>query len=178
MESESLGCVDLKGSPIPEGHPFSPGPDGCLLCVCSLGRPILCRSALCAPPKNCRLSRENLGGETCCQFYCTDNSSSGGELGLRLVASGITAILSLALLFFLIYRLRQRKRPSSVECSSSSESSSEEGEDGGSLDEPPPPPHWWWGKPAFHQHHPPPSYDEAVYLDPPPAYSEQEPTRI
>ena len=31
------------------------------------------------------------------------------DIGLRLVACGVTAIFSLALLFFLIYRLRQRK---------------------------------------------------------------------
>jgi len=31
------------------------------------------------------------------------------DLGLRLVACGVTAIFSIALLFFLIYRLRSRK---------------------------------------------------------------------
>ena len=36
-------------------------------------------------------------------------SGSVSDLGLRLMASAITAIFSLSLLFFLIYRLRQRK---------------------------------------------------------------------
>ena len=38
-----------------------------------------------------------------------EHGSAAADIGLRLVACGVTAIFSLALLFFLIYRLRQRK---------------------------------------------------------------------
>ena len=52
-------------------------------------------------------------GDACCEWVCDqwDDSVSGSvsDLGLRLMASAITAIFSLSLLFFLIYRLRQRK---------------------------------------------------------------------
>ncbi|KAJ9584307.1 hypothetical protein L9F63_021338, partial [Diploptera punctata] len=59
-------------------------------------------------------------GNSCCEFICLDDTlpktSSDGigpdsntDLGLRLIASAVTAILSLSLLFFLIHRLRQRK---------------------------------------------------------------------
>ncbi|XP_040583068.1 integral membrane protein DGCR2/IDD [Lepeophtheirus salmonis] len=166
LEAER-GCLDLKGQHVPDGHPFSPGPDGCLVCMCSLGAPILCRSVLCAPPKNCRSTGV---GDTCCQFYCLDPDSSlpsspSGELGLRLVASGITAILSLALLFFLIYRLRQRKRGEEDVHSSDDEDIAVTGR---YL------PYWWWKQDRL----PPPSYDDAVYLDPPPPYSPPPPLNM
>lgn len=67
-------------------------------------------------------------GTACCEFICLDDTLSsvthdktdvnGGntsdpsanyDLGLRLVASCITAVLSLSLLLYLIHRLRQRK---------------------------------------------------------------------
>ena len=52
-------------------------------------------------------------GDACCEWVCDkwDEAVSGSvsDLGLRLMASAITAIFSLSLLFFLIYRLRQRK---------------------------------------------------------------------
>ena len=52
-------------------------------------------------------------GDACCEWVCDqwDDSVSGSvsDLGLRLMASAITAIFSLSLLFFLIYRLRQRR---------------------------------------------------------------------
>ena len=62
-------------------------------------------------------------GKTCCDFICLDDmlpkrpDGSGGpggglssnDFGLRMVASAVTAILSLTLLLFLIHRLRQRK---------------------------------------------------------------------
>ena len=38
-----------------------------------------------------------------------DANSPSTDLGLRMVASAVTAILSLALLLFLIHRLRQRR---------------------------------------------------------------------
>lgn len=64
--------------------------------------------------KDCKSFRV---GNSCCEFICLDDTilnRDGGhdlnaDLGLRLIASAITAILSLSLLFFLIHRLRQRK---------------------------------------------------------------------
>lgn len=37
------------------------------------------------------------------------DGGASSDMGLRLVASCVTAILSLSLIFFLIHRLRQRK---------------------------------------------------------------------
>jgi len=104
-------CVDNKGQHIPEGLLFTPGPDECKVCTCMRQLPILCRTVLCAPPTGCRTL---MAGESCCEWVCNswDTPTSQkpvSDLGLRLVASGVTAILSLSLLFFLIYRLRQRK---------------------------------------------------------------------
>ena len=53
-------------------------------------------------------------GDACCEWVCDkweDEAGAGAvsDLGLRLMASAITAIFSLSLLFFLIYRLRQRR---------------------------------------------------------------------
>lgn len=38
-----------------------------------------------------------------------DGNWVGGDLGLRLVATAVTAVLSLALLAFLFYRLKRRR---------------------------------------------------------------------
>ena len=79
------------------------------VCTCLRQLPVLCRTVLCAPPQGCRSLRV---GDACCEWVCDHwEGAEGGvsELGLRLVASAVTAILSLSLLFFLIYRLRQRK---------------------------------------------------------------------
>ena len=102
-------CVDNKRQNIPEGLLFTPGPDECQVCTCLRTRPVLCRTVLCAPPKNCLSLRV---GEACCQWICDEWETPPGsisDVGLRLVASAITAIFSLSLLFFLIYRLRQRR---------------------------------------------------------------------
>ena len=65
-------------------------------------------------------------GSSCCEFICLDNTEvgndegsidvtwgdenwNGGDLGLRLVATAVTAVLSLALLAFLFYRLKRRR---------------------------------------------------------------------
>lgn len=65
-------------------------------------------------------------GSSCCEFICLDNTEGGndegsidvtwgdenwvgGDLGLRLVATAVTAVLSLALLAFLFYRLKRRR---------------------------------------------------------------------
>lgn len=69
--------------------------------------PVLCRTVLCAPPQGCRSLR--VGG-ACCEWTCDRwHEDEVSDLGLRLVASAVTAILSLSLLSFLIYRLRQRR---------------------------------------------------------------------
>ena len=82
----------------------------CQVCTCLRQLPVLCRTVLCAPPQGCRSLRV---GDACCEWVCDkwDDSVTGtvSDLGLRLMASAITAIFSLSLLFFLIYRLRQRK---------------------------------------------------------------------
>merc|ERR1712156_1009209 len=102
-------CVDNRGMTIPEGMLFEPGPDQCQVCTCLRQLPVLCRTVPCGPPQGCLSVR---AGDGCCQWFCDRWENEGSQisdLGLRLVASAVTAILSLALLFFLIYRLRQRK---------------------------------------------------------------------
>ena len=80
------------------------------VCTCLRQLPVLCRTVLCAPPQGCHSLR---AGDACCEWVCDrwdeGEGSQVSDLGLRLVASAVTAILSLSLLFFLIYRLRQRK---------------------------------------------------------------------
>ncbi|XP_046751937.1 uncharacterized protein LOC124414871 isoform X1 [Diprion similis] len=121
----SGSCKDLQGRFFESGFHYSPGPDACTLCVCDNGNPKWCKAVLCSQPQDCKSFRV---GTTCCEFICMDdtlpvgggdgNSGIGGglgdgntssDMGLRLVASCITAILSLSLIFFLIHRLRQRK---------------------------------------------------------------------
>ena len=68
----------------------------------------------CAPPSNCKSIRM---GDGCCEWICLekypDGHDEGGDgdgvvaaadVNLRLVASAVTAICSVTLLFFLIYR--------------------------------------------------------------------------
>ncbi|TRY63345.1 hypothetical protein TCAL_04014 [Tigriopus californicus] len=115
------GCIDLDGKPIPHGFLFAPGPDECLVCTCSDGLQSLCRTVLCSPPPDCKSLRV---GNQCCQWICLDDIHPHGgsdfdphnlgnsgvvDIKLRLVASAVMAIFSLALLAFLIYRLRKRK---------------------------------------------------------------------
>lgn len=115
INQESSGqCIDNRGQMIPEGMLFEPGPDECQVCTCLRQLPVLCRTVLCAPPQGCRSLRV---GDACCEWVCDqwepgdqpNGSGTVSDLGLRLVASAVTAIVSLCLLFFLIYRLRQRK---------------------------------------------------------------------
>ncbi|XP_063223377.1 integral membrane protein DGCR2/IDD-like [Bacillus rossius redtenbacheri] len=111
-------CVDLNGRTISHGLHYVPGPDTCTLCVCDNGYPKWCKAVLCSPPQDCKSFRV---GNSCCEFICLDDTLSktspeggagegGTDLGLRLIASTVTAVLSLSLLFFLIHRLRQRKK--------------------------------------------------------------------
>nr|XP_053643577.1 integral membrane protein DGCR2/IDD-like isoform X2 [Cherax quadricarinatus] len=112
----SWECIALDGERIPNGETYVPGPDYCTVCKCDEGKPRVCQAVLCQPPQDCKSFRL---GRTCCDFICLDNMlphlpGGGGnnpstDLGLRMVASAVTAILSLALLLFLIHRLRQRR---------------------------------------------------------------------
>ncbi|XP_044575033.1 GATA zinc finger domain-containing protein 7-like isoform X3 [Cotesia glomerata] len=122
-------CKDLQGQTYDSGFYYIPEP--CTLCVCDNGNPKWCKAVICRlsqksiPKQDCKSFRI---GTPCCEFICLDDtlssvtndktdgiegnngdSSASYDLGLRLVASCITAILSLSLLFFLIHRLRQRK---------------------------------------------------------------------
>ncbi|XP_033226421.1 uncharacterized protein LOC117178951 isoform X1 [Belonocnema kinseyi] len=124
-------CKDLQGRSYETGFHYIPGPEPCTLCVCENGNPKWCKAVICTfpqetlPKQDCKSFRF---GNTCCEFICMDdtlssvsNDKTEGEgttiaegnanydTGLRLVASCITAVLSLSLLFFLIHRLRQRK---------------------------------------------------------------------
>lgn len=117
-------CQDITGRTIPGGNHYVPGPDSCTVCLCDGGKPKWCQAVLCAAPKDCKSFRI---GSSCCEFICLDNTEEGGrdegsiditwgdgnwvggDLGLRLIATAVTAVLSLALLAFLFYRLRRRR---------------------------------------------------------------------
>ncbi|XP_014244691.1 uncharacterized protein LOC106663947 [Cimex lectularius] len=109
-----MDCRDLHGRTISPGLHFVPGPDACTLCVCDNGAPKWCKAVLCSPPQDCKSFRV---GNSCCEFICLDDTLGkndsehdfNADLGLRLIATAITAILSLSLLVFLLHRLRQRK---------------------------------------------------------------------
>lgn len=110
----SWECVAIDGMRVANGEMFVPGPDYCTVCRCEEGKYKECQSVLCQPPQNCKSFRL---GRTCCDFICLDDKlptlpdadGPSTDLGLRMVASAVTAILSLALLLFLIHRLRQRR---------------------------------------------------------------------
>ncbi|KAK7086518.1 hypothetical protein SK128_015952 [Halocaridina rubra] len=115
--TSSWECFALDGQRIPHGQTYVPGPDYCTVCKCEGGIARMCQAVLCQPPQDCKSFRV---GNTCCDFICLDDMlpklPGGGngpnattDLGLRMVASAVTAILSLALLLFLIHRLRQRR---------------------------------------------------------------------
>lgn len=131
----------------------------------------------CAPPrKNCNNIR--LDDESCCYWTCLDdllpNEGTGidnqvADIKLRLMASSLTAIFSVALLLFLIYRLRTKRLQGAQrrqEDDLSVDSALEQG--AGAYPMSTPRSHWhplgWWkpqpnlfdGRPA------PPSYDDAM----------------
>lgn len=66
---------------------------------------------LCEAFSKCKSFQTVGSGNNCCEVICLDDQFSDGstDFGIWLVASGITATLSLSLLFFLVNRLRQRK---------------------------------------------------------------------
>lgn len=117
-------CKDQQGRIYENTFIYIPGPEPCTLCVCDNGNPKWCRALVCKYAEEyCKSTRH-----ICCQYICLDdtvlsipNDKSDGigsnandaatnyDIGLRSVASFVTAVLSLSLLFFLIHRLRQRK---------------------------------------------------------------------
>ncbi|XP_043497895.1 uncharacterized protein LOC122521327 isoform X1 [Polistes fuscatus] len=118
---DGVACKDLQGRSYETGYLYFPGPEPCTFCVCDNGNPKWCKAVICKfLEEDCKSMRRS---EKCCEFICLNdaNEKSDGsgtnlvegsvnyDIGLRSVASFVTAILSLSLLFFLIYRLRQRK---------------------------------------------------------------------
>ncbi|XP_043261174.1 uncharacterized protein LOC122402451 isoform X2 [Colletes gigas] len=119
-------CKDQRGRFFESGLYYIPGPEPCSLCVCDNGNPKLCKAFVCKfAEEDCKSS---LRGDVCCEYICLDdtlsslsNDKTDGigsnttdatanyDIGLRSVASFVTVVLSLSLLFFLIHRLRQRK---------------------------------------------------------------------
>ncbi|OAD60338.1 Integral membrane protein DGCR2/IDD [Eufriesea mexicana] len=116
-------CKDQQGRSYENTFMYIPGPEPCTFCVCDNGNPKWCKALLCNAEEFCKPSRH-----ICCQYICMDDTllsvpndktdSIGSnttdaithyDIGLRSVASFVTAVLSLSLLFFLIHRLRQRK---------------------------------------------------------------------
>lgn len=68
-----------------------------------------CRAVLCTPPTDCKSFQM---GASCCEFNCLDDTlggSSTSDIAIRLTVTGITATISLTVLFIVINRFRQRK---------------------------------------------------------------------
>lgn len=126
-------CIDIHSHIVSQGLHYVPGPNSCTVCICDKGSPKWCKSVLCSPPQDCQSFQL---GNSCCEYKCLDdilgaNGPGGGnkvdvygsgvagggsgtsgdtyDVALRLIASLVTAVLSLSLFFFLIHRLRQRK---------------------------------------------------------------------
>ncbi|XP_064460932.1 uncharacterized protein LOC135370933 [Ornithodoros turicata] len=116
--SEEIGCVDSQGGRVGDGDRYTPkGNDPCEQCTCQKGRPDSCSITSCYPPAQCSAPYLRRSGQ-CCDYACngtaTDNPNgndtlSATNLGLRLVASTVTSFLILALLLFMIHRLRKRR---------------------------------------------------------------------
>lgn len=109
--SQMSECHDFHGQTIEQGHHYVPGPDICKLCICDNGQPKGCKAVLCSPPQACKSFQI---GNSCCEFICLDdaltgNSEKNSDFGIWLIACGVTATLSLSLLFFIVNRFRQRK---------------------------------------------------------------------
>lgn len=82
------------------------------MCICDNGHTKGCKAVLCTPPQACKSFQI---GSSCCEFICLDDALSGNvdktqpDFGIWLIASGVTATLSLTLLFLIVNRFRQRK---------------------------------------------------------------------
>ncbi|XP_022914781.1 uncharacterized protein [Onthophagus taurus] len=105
-----IHCKDIHQHIVSQGLHYIPGTNPCTLCVCDKGSPKWCKSVLCAPPQNCKSFQM---GTLCCEFKCLDDLLTAHDdtydVALRFIASAVTAILSLSLLFFLFHRLKRRK---------------------------------------------------------------------
>lgn len=111
-------CVDRRGSPVEHGDRYTPeGKDPCEQCTCQRGRPDSCSITSCYPPAHCHQPYLRGSGE-CCDYACngtTLGSPDGSDvqsattLGLRMVASTVASFLIVALLLFMIHRLRKRR---------------------------------------------------------------------
>lgn len=131
----ALECTDWEGRSVVDGMQFNPKKeDPCYVCRCNNGQSTMCSTVSCGAP-NCKYWQQIPG--QCCQFECLDTEppdfkmngrenntssppsgpdSSGTisdstmtDLGLRLAASTVTTFLILALLLFLLHRLRQKR---------------------------------------------------------------------
>lgn len=112
------GCVDNRGGRVGDGDRYTPrGKDPCEQCTCQKGRPDSCSITSCYPPAQCDAPYLRRSGQ-CCDYACNGTSAgnpngndtlSATNLGLRLVASTVTSFLILALLLFMIHRLRKRR---------------------------------------------------------------------
>ncbi|KAG1701348.1 Integral membrane protein DGCR2/IDD [Nymphon striatum] len=115
-------CLNSHGHVVEDGEHFTPlGSDPCAQCTCVDGKRERCRSLLCSPIKKCEHQKPS--PDKCCEFVCIELpgnngtitiNKGGGQFGstdsnLRLVASTFTSVLILALLMFMIYRLRKRR---------------------------------------------------------------------
>lgn len=112
------GCVDRRGSPVEHGDRYTPeGKDPCEQCTCQRGRPDSCSITSCYPPAHCHQPYLRGSGE-CCDYACNGTTlgspdgtdvQSATTLGLRMVASTVASFLIVALLLFMIHRLRKRR---------------------------------------------------------------------
>lgn len=118
VEEGSGHCVDRLGGLVGHGDRYTPrGKEPCEKCTCQRGRPDSCFITSCSPPDQCQAPYLRGSGE-CCDYACNGTlpgSPDGADvlsatnLGLRLVAGTVTSFLILALLLFMIHRLRKRR---------------------------------------------------------------------
>ncbi|CAL1543642.1 unnamed protein product, partial [Lymnaea stagnalis] len=126
-DSKSTGCYDWQGKFVSVNEKYVPHKsDMCTQCICEKHFPIRCVAVACSPPQSC--AKPELVKGACCEYVCINDGVSTGEnatdngsnnkkdegesitnLSLRLIASTVTSFLVLALLLFMVHRLRQRR---------------------------------------------------------------------
>lgn len=99
-------CSDVRGTSIPHGLHYVPGPDNCRLCICDNGHPTDCKVVLCSPPKDCRSFHV---GKSCCEFICLDDVTEANDASFRMAAGGLAGIVLLCLIL-LLFRIKAQKR--------------------------------------------------------------------
>lgn len=200
--SAAQNCTDFKKQIVVQGERFIPlGYDPCMTCTCEKGDATMCTSVLCSPPKDCLNTQ--LADYKCCEFLCkngdidhhpifniTDVENKDIEtfnntnLGLRLVASTVTSFLILALLLFMIHRLRQRRLLLMIRrfnnlnpgpCSNRRFTMRDNGSVGyyphhdhvafGYFEDPPPPYSFWKPPESYFSQEAPPPYEIALNAD-------------